>query len=204
MKTRILIALALLLGPAVASAQESHRFELTPRIGFNWGGSLDNRDTLFGADVEAKESGSYGLSFDIPLASALQLELLASRQATELRFDEGLFGPDFAVADIDISYYHVGLLWQGTDRRVSPFFVASLGVTRLDPDLPDTSTENRFSLSLGGGVKIFFSDHVGLRLEGRGFWTALDEEEDRYWDRDYVYDNDFTQGQASIGLIFAW
>lgn len=214
LKTLALAALALALVPAVAGAAGTgYRFELTPRIGYNFGGTLDGQDTFqFNTDLEAKDSPSYGVSFDIPLSRNLQIELLASRQSTELRFDEGLFGPNLAVADFDVSYYHVGLLWQGHSGRVSPFFVASLGVGELDPKIAGASSETRLSTSLGGGVKVFFDDqeHVGLRLEGRGFWTDLSDDNHwhndnhDWWDDDYTYGNDFTQGQVSAGLIIAW
>ena len=190
--------------PATASANV-YRFELTPFVGYRFGGTLSGSDTdLFVGDLETNDSGAFGVAFDIPLSSEFQLELLASNQQTDLRVDEGLFGSTFEVADIDVAYYHIGFLWQGGSGQVSPFFVASAGVTALNPDVPGASTENRFSVSVGGGVKIFFNSHIGMRFEGRGFWTAIDDEEDRYYHYDYTYDNDFYQGQALAGLIFSW
>jgi hypothetical protein len=136
------------------------------------------------------------------------LELLASQQSTELRFDQGLFGGDADIADLDVTYFHVGMLVQGDNPEVTPFFVASAGATRLDPDVPGADTESRFSVSLGGGVKVFFSRNIGLRFEGRGFWTAIDDSDDDFCDRGCDWDDydndDLTQGQASLGLIFAW
>lgn len=201
------VALAALASPAFA--QSAYRFELTPQAQYRFGGTLaSENNSLFSVDLDVNDSAAYGLTFDIPLSSNLQLELLASRQKTELRFDEGLFGGNFDVADIDITYLHAGILVQGGSREVSPFFVASAGATRLNPDVPGADTETRFSVSLGGGVKVFFTDNIGLRFEGRGFWTALDQTGRRScdsrcgWD-DYDRD-DLTQGIASIGLIFSW
>ena len=211
---RTLLAAALLaaaLTPAVRAQQGLYRFELTPTVSYRWGGSLDAADSeLFAADLEVEDSDAYGVTFDIPLSSNVQLELLANRQASALRLDDGLFFGSAEIADIDVSYYHVGLLWQWGDRRVSPFFTASAGVAVLDPDLPGTSAEERFSLSLGGGVKVFFSENVGLRFEGRGFFSELggsDDWDDRYdchGHDDDCYGNEFAQGQASLGLILAW
>lgn len=210
---RTLLAAALLLAAAAAPAahaqQGLYRFELTPTASYTWGGSLDASDSeFFAADLEVEDSAAYGVTLDIPLSSSFQLELLASRQSSELGLDGGLFYGSDGFADIDVSYYHVGVLWQWGDRRVSPFFTMSAGVTNLNPDLPGASSEDRFSLSLGGGVKVFFSENVGLRLEGRGFFTDLggsDEWNDDYncWNDD-CYGNEFSQGQASVGLILAW
>lgn len=206
---RLAFALALALAAAPALAQDSYRFELTPQAQFRWGGELAGENSAISDfDLDVNEGEAFGLTFDIPLSSNIQLELLASRQSTDLRFDEGIFGDDATVADIDIAYYHVGVLFQGGSREVVPFFVASAGATNLDPDVPGASSETRFSLSLGGGVKVFFTDNIGMRFEGRGFWTAIDSDGDsdcRHrcdWD-DYGYD-DLNQGTASVGLIFAW
>jgi opacity protein-like surface antigen len=204
------LATALALPAAVHAQNSPYRFELTPTLSYRWGGTLYGSDSsIFNTDLKVDDSEALGVTFDIPLSSFLQLELLANRQSSNLRFDTGLFGGDADVADIDVSYYHVGLLGQWGDRRVSPFFVASLGVTELNPDVAGASSENRFSVSLGGGVKVFFNDHVGMRFEGRGFVTAIDSGSSNHYcyrsDRnDYCYDNEFVQGQASVGLILAW
>jgi len=43
----------------------------------------------------------------------------------------------------------------------------------MAPDRADLTTENRFSISLGGGAKIFLTKSVGLRFDARGIYTAL-------------------------------
>ena len=61
-------------------------------------------------------------------------------------------------------------------------------------------------------MKIFFSDNVGVRFEGRGFWTLLDGNNTAFdWGDDcyrcgydYAYSNTFDQAQTSAGLIIAW
>ena len=211
-RSTLLLTLLVLALPSLAHAGGNGRFELTPTASYNFGGTIEGEnDGFFDFDLEARESSAFGITFDIPLAPWVQLEFLASRQATELEFDDGLFGAPTGVADIDISYYHVGALFHWGRGQIHPFVVASLGVTDLSPDIPGASNETRFSASFGGGVKIFFNEHVGVRLEGRGFFTVLDD----YETGDYCCDDfdcgcyyddtrDFTQGQASAGLILAW
>ncbi len=214
-----IVLFVLLLAPAAAIAQDTNlsssaytrgRFELTPTFSYNFGGTLSAEDSdLFDFDLEADDSEAYGVTFGIPLSPWAQIELLASRQQTQLVYDQGLFGGSRGVADFDVTYYHVGGLFQWGNGQIHPFLVASLGVANLNPDVPGARAENKFSGSLGGGVKIFFTDNIGLRLEGRGFWTLLDgNSDDYYWDDgcycDYGYSNTFDQGQASAGLIIAW
>lgn len=203
---------AALLAPVAARAQGAYRFELTPQASYRWGGTISgDNNSLFNTDLKVDKGAGYGIALDLPLSRDFQLELLAHNQSTDLRFDQGLFGGDVALADIDITYYHVGILWQGGNGQVSPYVVASAGVTRLAPDVPGASSEERFSMSLGGGVKVFFDEHVGLRFEGRGFFTAIDNYDSGCYGNyccdscyDYNYNDTLSQGQASLGLILAW
>ena len=202
---------SLVPSPAAAQSYDGHRYELTPLVGYRWGGQISGEDNVFfETDLEVNDSEIFGLIFEIPLSSNFQLELLANRQSTELGFDQGLFGGTFDVADITLDYYHVGFLMQTTDNDVVPFFVASAGITRLDPDIPGADSEERFSMSLGGGVKVFFNDHFGLRFEGRGYFTIIDDYDSGCYDDccgcyDYYGEGTYlSQGEGSVGLIFAW
>jgi hypothetical protein len=169
-----LLALASLafLAVPVAMAQSSwdHRAELTPFIGFRLGGSFE--ESASGSRLELNESASYGLIFDHDLDGNAGVEFLFSRQSTDLLDKEGIFQGDTVFA-IDVDYYHTGGLYQWDGRRVRPFIAGSLGLTRMAPELAGLDTEYRFSLGLGGGVKLFASRHVGFRLEGRGFTTFM-------------------------------
>jgi len=202
---RSVVVLALAV-PSAALAQPG-RFELTPMASYRLVGDLDLDDTAFLEEsLEIDEGSAFGVAFDIPLGRSLQLELLANRQESELIADGGFFTDELVLADVEVTYLHVGLLWQFLSGQVHPYVVGSLGVARLTADLPggDDPKEDRPSLSFGGGVKIFWSEHLGLRLEGRGYWVALDEDDDRDH-RDRWRDEDsLTQTEASVGLIFAW
>ncbi len=222
MPRKQIVLLALLFAPAAAfaggsagypgsdRAAYSDTFELTPTFSYNFGGTIPGDSTvLSNFDLHAKDGEAYGLTFDIPLSPWVQLELLASRQKTELELDGGIFDDGtLGVADFRVSYYQVGGLFQWGSGQIHPYIVASLGIANLDPNIQGARAENRFAGSVGAGVKIFFSDNFGLRLEGRGFWTALDSNNGDGWDNCHHCDNGsgntFDQGQASAGLIFAW
>ena len=44
----------------------------------------------------------------------------------------------------------------------------------MDPDLSSADSENNFSIGLGGGVRFFPTERLGLYLAGRGFYTFID------------------------------
>lgn len=200
-----LFFILLSLVPASLLAQGPvQRFELTPFVGYRLNTDFEAvSGDFFDADVEIEEGATYGVILDIPLGeSGWKLELLANRQESTLIVDEGLLAPTLELGDIDLGIYHAGLLYQWqAGGQVEPFIVFSGGITRLDPDFIGVSAENRMSGSFGGGIKVFFTDNVGLRLEGRGYWTDIDDAElSERWDADDA----LFQGEASAGLIFAF
>jgi hypothetical protein len=161
-----------MIGTAISPAAAETKYELTPFVGYRAGGEFE--DFLLGTDLEINQSSSYGLILDIPLGGGSQLEILWSRQSTEL--DAG--GPLVSqpLFDIDIDYLHVGGVynWGYEEDKIRPFLLGTLGVTILSPEPSSLDSETNFSAGFGGGVKVFASDHIGFRFEGRGYLTFLD------------------------------
>ena len=204
-----LISLFLLVAvPLSAQSRLGSSVELSPSVGFQFGGEYEYDDIDFGfTELEAESNESFGLTLGIPVSRHFQVELLALQQDTRLEIGEGV--GDLEIDDLEASYYHAGILWQGGLGQVRPFVAASAGVTRFDPGLTRFRSEDQFSISVGGGVKIMTSRNIGFRLEGRLFATDLDEPRIDAFDDDYDYcydscDQTFVQGRLSAGLIFAF
>jgi len=181
-------------------------FELTPFIGWRWGGTIFASQTfLFDEDVDVEPSATLGASFGIPLGdTGMKLELMANRQSSELQVGSGLFEPEDEVADIDITYLHAGLqIPFARSRNVSPYVIVSGGLANLDPQISGVSAEQRFSASAGIGVKVPMSRTLSFRFEGRGYYTALEEDDDCQI-CDYFYNEDFYQGEVNAGLVFSF
>ena len=181
-------------------------FELTPFIGYRYGGTIyaDSTD-LFGVDTEVASNGNAGLNFGIPIGGTpLKLELMVNQQQTHLSGGSGLFEPDVRLADIDVTYYHAGLQVPFGDPGGSavPFIVVSAGVANLRPDITRVEAENRFSASAGIGLKVPISRNIGIRAEARGYFTSLSDEEDCF----HCYEdyNDLYQGETNIGLVISF
>ncbi len=188
---------ALVAIPALAQ-----QVEVTPFIAYRTGGEFEADTINPNEDVQIDESEAYGIAVNIPLTPWSQLELMADFQNSNFQGGDNIFVPDQNLGDVDVAYYHVGFVFQGADPKVQPFGVLSLGATNLNPDLPGLDSETKFSTSFGGGVKIFFSRNVGMRFEGRGFYTLLDSDED-FDDCDFCYNytNELWQGEVRAGLI---
>ena len=187
-------------------APRSGAFELTPFVGYRWGGTIFADQTfIFGEDVNVAPSANFGVNFALPLGdSGLKLELMANRQASELETESGLFEPENEVADIDITYLHAGLqIPFARSRNATPYAVVSGGLATFDPKVNGVSTENRFSASAGLGVKVPMSRNMSVRLEGRGYYAALEDQSDCSF-CDYFYNEDFFQGEVNLGLTFSF
>ncbi|MEO8333079.1 MAG: outer membrane beta-barrel protein [Gallionella sp.] len=168
-KTITAIILALALIPAIPSVAQA--VEVAPFAGHRYGGGF--KDTNTAARFELADATSYGLLLDFDTEPNKQIEVFLSHQDTQLT-TAGTFTGN-PLFDLTIDYYHIGGLFMmlPEGERVRPFVSGTLGLTRMDPKRSDLTTENRFSLSLGGGAKFFLSRSLGLRFDVRGIYTML-------------------------------
>lgn len=204
-----ILSFAVLSLAAAGAAQAQSQFQITPTAGYRTSGQLTatDRDFLDDSDVEVDKSSVFGVIVDIPLGqSGFGIELLANRQKSAFSIDGGLFEPTEELGDVELTYVHGGVYYEWLGGQVVPFISATAGVTRIDPKFDELEAEDRASASLGGGVKIFFNRNIGLRLEGRGYWTDLDTRfrDDDNRRRNSEVDEALYQGEASAGLIFAF
>ena len=145
--------------------------EVAPFTGHRFGGSFE--DSITSANFEVADAAAYGLVLDFDLEPDKQIEVLLSRQNTHLSTNDPLFTGN-PLFDLTIDYYQIGGLYMlPVGDRVRPFLTGTFGLTRMDPKPADLTTENRFSLSVGGGAKIFFTKNLGLRFDLRGIYTSL-------------------------------
>jgi hypothetical protein len=149
------------------------RIEITPFGGHQGGGEFEDYNT--DSELEIKEDSVYGVMVGLGAETGdAQLELYFSRQESELE-GSGAFS-NASLFELDVDYYHLGGSFTFDQGKLRPFIAASLGATRFDPKSSGADPEAKFSLGLGGGVKWFFTERIGLRLEGRVFGTFIDNE----------------------------
>jgi hypothetical protein len=210
----LLFGLVLLAAPSLAQqvpapSEPGSGIEVTPQFIYRFEGNVETNfaDGLIADDAQVEEGEGFGLTVSFPVSYWFHVEFLARSQNTELALDSGLFGRPNRIGDLSIQHYHAGALVQWGSGQIQPFVAFSLGLALLDLDLPGADTEQKLSGSLGGGAKIMFSRNVGVRLEGRWFWTNLND--DSYngghcndYDCFQYNDDGIYQGEASVGLLF--
>ena len=195
--------LLLAIAPA-ALAQKT--VEIAPFATLPFGGEFEQDRFDDFVDFDIDDGSGYGLSVGIELTGSLQLEFFWSHQEADLVEELGFFFPDPAITDLDIDYYHAGVLYHWGGGQFRPFIAGSLGITEFSPGDPFLEDESRFSLGVGAGAKVYFSQSFGLRFEARAFTTVIDEGDDFCDDRFCYYDDGtyFLQGELRGGLVFAF
>ncbi|MCK4548949.1 MAG: hypothetical protein KAU49_02230 [Candidatus Krumholzibacteria bacterium] len=131
---------------------------------YQWGG------TLKGWDGEARllDAGSWGIALDIPIRPDTYLELIYTRQVTDLTYREyGLGEPAQEVFDIAVEYYQVGGLYTVSKDGPKPFGTMTIGATRFAPQSSMYGSEWKFSAALGLGVIVPVTPRIGLRMHAR-------------------------------------
>jgi hypothetical protein len=123
-----------------------------------------------GRPLDEDGSPALGVVVDVPLWSGFQVEALASRQEVQVVVPERLSGVPVR-RQISVDQWQGGALQEFIDGPVRPFLTSMFGLTRYAADV---DSEVRFAISAGGGVKLFPSSHVGVRLDGRVIATFLD------------------------------
>lgn len=141
--------------------------ELTPYAGYLLGG----KQNFYEGELKYRNAATYGFTFDVDLTwKAIEFYYSQTPTVAEWRPYLGWEGR-YPSTDYDVSihYFQVGGLGYaeiGSDA-VKPFGAFTLGATWFQSRDERVQDNTQFSVTLGGGAKIFFSERLGIRLQGR-------------------------------------
>lgn len=170
-KLKLLILTALF--PAFIIAQGGA--EIVPFAGYMFGGSVK----YYEGKLNIENGLDYGLSVLVPVQSLVDLELnWTSMAKVKAAFTPYSGYPLYSYDEFDLAtnYFHIGAIskfYNNPGSVAQPFGSFSLGATWFAPSANQNSTYTsysdvwRFSIMLGLGVKLMFSDRIGIMLRGR-------------------------------------
>lgn len=201
------ILITLLMGSSAVLAAEMKsqpRTEITPFIGWRFGGGVEEEYT--GTNIGIEDAQSFGLVIDYTTEPDKQIEIYISRQDTSFdQFSSQNIDTDLLKKDLTIDYYHIGGVYLISGDTLRPFVSGTLGVTYFNPADSDLSSETKFSLALGTGVKVYATKHVGLRLGVRGIYTFVGSSGAIFSNNGnlsiHVKSGGILQGEADAGLM---
>jgi hypothetical protein len=202
--------LTALIFAALPSAARSQTIEITPVVGYRFGGSVEaasgsGSGSQSSVELEVDDAAAFGVQLGYRIGEG-EIELLYARQETQLQTAALFTGAP--VFDLALETWQIGgsYLFGDDDARARPFVAVGLGLTRLLPEPSGLSDETRFSASFGAGVKLWLGRHFGIRLEGRGFFTVLDSDSRTFCGSAsgcviHTTGSELSQAEARAGLI---
>jgi len=159
MKKLLLAGLLLVFSNSIYS-----QVEITPTFGYSVNGKVETLDGYLNVQGDI----TYGAILDIELADYTFLELSYNR-STPTVIEEGFIsGNEKDRFETGIEHYQIGALreFEIANEQVLPFAKFAIGASRyFSRESAFNYDQWFFSMSFGGGVKIFFNDNIGLRLQ---------------------------------------
>ena len=202
---RNVIALACLLSIIAmpSEAKQALNFEITPLIGYRFGGDFNtSRDEVHNR-VELSEETSYGLLTAWSFDKKRQGELLISHYDTSFSQSD-----DFSASntDVGISYLHIGGNLPVSSGYMPLYVTGGLGLTHFSPKDKDLNDETRFSMNVGLASKVELTEQISLRVDGRVYGTFFDSSSAIFCDVEncaiYISSDMWFQSEVSAGITF--
>ena len=197
---RRLVRTALTVGfLSCPSTSQAQAVELAPFGGYRFGGDFFELITEQPVDLDG--APAIGLVVNVPLSSrGSYFEGVFTHQEAHFTVPARRSGVPLRWA-ISVDHWQAGGLQEFQRGPVRPFLTGTLGLTRY---AAAGDNEIRFALGAGGGVKLFPSHRIGLRLDSRLFATIVDAQGQAVactpgiclvgFDADIVWQAEFTAG----------
>jgi len=158
MKKLLLAGLLLIFTNTIYS-----QIEITPTFGYSVNGKIK---TLTGY-LNVKGDITYGAILDVGIGYGTFLELSYNRSTPTVIVENFTGGTEVDRFESGIEHYQIGSLreFEIDNEQVLPFAKFTVGGTRYFGRGGLNYDNWLFSFGFGGGVKIFFNDNIGLRLQ---------------------------------------
>lgn len=167
------LALVLLLSSA---AFGQGRFEFTPMVGISTAGSVDlDLNDLDRRSFSVGSGFTWGGTLGYFLSRYIQFEIEYARQNSSLSRNFDL-DPDIPQSiGLGVDQILGNLVFQTSlaGGGVAPFFLVGAGAAIFTPDNSELQLDDelgsstRFQWGIGGGVKLYVTDRIGFRFQGR-------------------------------------
>jgi hypothetical protein len=167
----ILLAGAALLAPP-ATAQDTGRWE----VGAFTGGYFGSRTFLDrSTDIQIGSAPAFGLRGAYSIDRSFSLELTLSRASAHLDAIAPSTGASLAPsAPIDVATYELNGLYGFGAGRMRGYMGLGVGAMTLHPFVPGVSTkpDTRAVANVTLGGKLYLSERLALRVDGRYRWRS--------------------------------
>mgnify|MGYP000650891280 FL=1 len=201
------LLLTILLGSiAQVNAYEANSFEITPLIGYRFGGDFEANDEVSTTSkIKLSEEINYGLLFAWDFDRKRQGEFLINHYNSQ--FSQAV-DPIASNNNIAITYAHIGGNVPISDGYLPVYITGGLGLTHLSPEDSLLDDETRFSMNIGIATKIPVSEHLSFRLGGRVYATFFNSDSTIFCNEETcaisISSDLWIQSEVNAGLTFTF
>jgi hypothetical protein len=157
------ISLSIVLGLVTFSLSYSQQIEITPIMGYMFGGSIRGYE----AEASLDDNINFGGSLGFEVEDLTWAEFTYIRQNSTAHINRYGFFESQRDIEIATSYYHLGMTRESQEGDVTPFGSVSMGFTVFNPKEQGLSNRTFGSMNFGAGVKVKIGEAFGIRLQGR-------------------------------------
>jgi len=129
-----------------------------------FGGWLWTGQAGYNGSIKVNDEGNYGARLGVSPMPQTVVEFEWNHTDTNIQWFTPLGGNDNE--DVSVNYYMLGFNRELTEGPAVPYGLLNLGIMNLKGQTINFS-ENWFTVGLGGGIKYYLSDIVGIRLQAR-------------------------------------
>ena len=148
--------------------QSAPRVEISPTIGYLWGGNLWNAES---SHLSVGDHLDYGLRAGWVASPRWTFEFDWTRVPTKLEFQSPVPPPGpVAPVSLDIDYLTPRIAYNFLTGCIRPYVAGGLGGAIFD--MP-TGSNGYFTATLAVGVKAFLTPNFGARVEARGLASGV-------------------------------
>jgi len=198
----------LLACPVIAktlNTLKSSSFEVTPLIGYRFGGDFDVANDMANSKVKLIEDVSYGLLTAWRYDRLRQGEFLISHYNSKFsQHSDFLPSKD----ELGVTYAHVGGNVAISQGLIPLYVTGGLGLTHFSPQDKNLDNETRFSANIGLTAKIQLSEQLSFQLAGRLYGTIFNSNSSIFCNQANclisISSDIWTQTEVMAGLSFAF
>ena len=146
---------------------QDHKVELTPFGGYLLGGSIQFYEGKF----KIEDNACYGGMLAVQVSSGDYIEFSYTGMTTqgEWRPGSGYSLDSATTVDMSVNHFQIGSVNELPldNEAIRPYGTLTLGTTWFNIQEENSNDEWLFSFAAGLGLKYFFNDRVGFRIQAR-------------------------------------
>lgn len=132
-----------------------------------FGGWLWTGSAGYNGSIKVGDYGNYGIRFGVAPQPQMVVEFEWNHTESDLQWYD-VVAQENLREDVIMNYYMLGFNQEMAEGPAVPYGIFNIGVLNVK-GVDINISENWFTIGLGGGLKYYLSDRIGIRLQARLF-----------------------------------